>query len=236
MSDQDEPINGNLVPAGRRDVAPVPAANPLVSRGIADLAELRVVTAEGDRPPDPEALSNNVDLLPQNDENATAPLFGGYDELLTRAKLKISMLRANQIRLWVYQAKLPDEDPTNRDPFDPSIRLSHRAAACLRHVLHLLEKMDKCEAMVLRMSFGLGEEEPKTLDEIGERLGLPSERVSEIYGEGLANLSESMRVALDYQRSQRLLKLALRIKELGGPAQGRPRSGICPCRRRCGQW
>ncbi len=57
MSDQDEPMKGDLVPAGRRDVAPVPAANPLVSRGMAELAGLREVTVEGDRPPDPEAPS-----------------------------------------------------------------------------------------------------------------------------------------------------------------------------------
>src|SRR5437867_12511026 len=37
MSDQDKPNDGSLVPAGRRDLAPVAAANPLVSRGLADL-------------------------------------------------------------------------------------------------------------------------------------------------------------------------------------------------------
>src|SRR5207249_9072530 len=42
----------------------------------------------------------------------------------------------------------------------------------LHQVLDLLDKMDKREAAVLRMRFGLDEEEPKTLKEIGERLGL----------------------------------------------------------------
>src|SRR5438067_5578971 len=43
----------------------------------------------------------------------------------------------------------------------------------LKHVLHLLDKMDPREATVLRMRFGLIEnEEPKTLKEIGESLGL----------------------------------------------------------------
>src|SRR5476651_1302507 len=38
----------------------------------------------------------------------------------------------------------------------------------LKHVIVLLEKMDKREATVLKMRFGLDNEEPKTLKEIGE--------------------------------------------------------------------
>src|SRR4051795_6755627 len=46
----------------------------------------------------------------------------------------------------------------------------------LQHVMALLDKMDKREATVLRMRFGLMEgEEPKTLKEIGESLGLTRE-------------------------------------------------------------
>ncbi len=64
----------------------------------------------------------------------------------------------------------------------------------LHQVLDLLEKMDKREAAVLRMRFGLDDEEPKTLKEIGERLGLTRERVRQIESEALGKLSESMNV------------------------------------------
>src|ERR1700758_3471966 len=64
----------------------------------------------------------------------------------------------------------------------------------LTHVLDLLEKMDKREATVLKMRFGLDDEEPKTLKEIGERLGLTRERVRQIESEALSKLSESMQV------------------------------------------
>src|SRR6516164_8293838 len=62
----------------------------------------------------------------------------------------------------------------------------------LKQVMSLLDKMDKREATVLRMRFGLDDEEPKTLKEIGERLGLTRERVRQIESEALSKLSESM--------------------------------------------
>ncbi len=62
----------------------------------------------------------------------------------------------------------------------------------LKHVLELLRKMDPREATVLRMRFGLDDEEPKTLKEIGERLGLTRERVRQIESEALSKLNESL--------------------------------------------
>jgi len=59
----------------------------------------------------------------------------------------------------------------------------------LRLVLHRLEEMDKREATVLRMRFGLNDAPPKTLKEIGESLGLTRERVRQIENEALGKLS-----------------------------------------------
>src|SRR5881398_2891062 len=56
-------------------------------------------------------------------------------------------------------------------------------------VMHRLEAMDKREATVLRMRFGLNDAPPKTLKEIGESLGLTRERVRQIENEALGKLS-----------------------------------------------
>ncbi|MEQ8210215.1 MAG: RNA polymerase sigma factor RpoD/SigA [Lacipirellulaceae bacterium] len=62
----------------------------------------------------------------------------------------------------------------------------------LRHVLQMLGTMDQREATVLRMRFGLNGYEPKTLKEIGEKLGLTRERVRQIETEALNRMADSI--------------------------------------------
>jgi RNA polymerase primary sigma factor len=46
--------------------------------------------------------------------------------------------------------------------------------------------------LFLRLRFGLDGQEPKTLKEIGDCLGLTRERVHQIEGEALAKLSQAL--------------------------------------------
>lgn len=62
----------------------------------------------------------------------------------------------------------------------------------LKLLLESLDKMDEREALILRMRFGLDDNQPKTLQEIGARLGLTRERVRQIGTEALQKLSQTL--------------------------------------------
>jgi RNA polymerase primary sigma factor len=75
----------------------------------------------------------------------------------------------------------------------PEARLS--GAEELRRVLGLLDQLDAREAAVLRLRFGLDGGQPRTLKEIGDRLGLTRERVRQIERDGLRCLRERLEAA-----------------------------------------
>jgi RNA polymerase primary sigma factor len=62
----------------------------------------------------------------------------------------------------------------------------------LRQVLKLVDRLPPRDASVIRLRFGLDGEEPKTLKEIGDQLGLTRERVRQIERQALAHLAECL--------------------------------------------
>jgi RNA polymerase primary sigma factor len=97
-------------------------------------------------------------------------------------------------------AQQPEEDEESRSlnetlmdtrSMPPDLELIE--ADRLRQMTELLNKMDHRQATVLRHRFGLDGIDPKTLNEVGEHLGLTRERVRQIEKEALNKLWESMR-------------------------------------------
>ncbi len=67
----------------------------------------------------------------------------------------------------------------------------------LEHVKEMLKTMDPREAAVLKMRFGLEQQEPKTLKEIGGLLGLTRERVRQIETEALRKMAAGLEDPLE---------------------------------------
>jgi RNA polymerase primary sigma factor len=131
------------------------------------------------------------------DELGRPPTHEEVARSLNLPKKKLSIIK-KAIR--VYNAVPQTDQPESGWSLDEMVMDGHSKtpdiemveADDLHHVLDLLEKMDKREATVLRMRFGLDSEEPKTLKEIGECLGLTRERVRQIESEALSKLSEDL--------------------------------------------
>jgi RNA polymerase sigma factor (sigma-70 family) len=75
-------------------------------------------------------------------------------------------------------------------PFEAAARASMPAA-----IAKLVALLDERERMVITLRFGLEGEEPRTLTEVGAKLGLTAERIRQIEGRALARLRSAARNA-----------------------------------------
>ena len=78
-------------------------------------------------------------------------------------------------------------DTSNRERLPPN---SDQLGYDLDQVLELLSRMDTSQAAVLRLRYGLNDENPKTRKEIGEQLELTRERVHQIESEALTEFGK----------------------------------------------
>ena len=81
---------------------------------------------------------------------------------------------------------------TNNPPPDQQVCDSEE----LKQLAELLEGIGEREAGILKLRYGLDGEDPMTLKEIGERIGLTRERVRQIEHETLLKLRDSMMVGV----------------------------------------
>lgn len=76
----------------------------------------------------------------------------------------------------------------NNAPPDEVVRFNDE----IRRMVSLLDEIDERAATILRLRYGLGGEDPLTLKQIGQRIGLTRERVRQIEHETLKRLRDNM--------------------------------------------
>lgn len=129
-------------------------------------------------------LQEELGRTPTQEEIATS---------LRLSKKKLAIIR-KAIRIYNAAPQVDDDEQghtidevlTDEKSFTPDASMALKDD--LRQVMELLSRMDKREASVLRLRYGLTGEDPLTLKDIGDRLNLTRERVRQIEVEALKKL------------------------------------------------
>ncbi|MFW6131186.1 MAG: sigma-70 family RNA polymerase sigma factor [Candidatus Aminicenantaceae bacterium] len=80
------------------------------------------------------------------------------------------------------------------DSMVPSVEYMIIRSSIKKQIRALLEELDEKEARVLKLRFGLGDEKPRTLQEIGDMLNLTRERIRQIENKAMKRLSRSQKM------------------------------------------
>ena len=78
-----------------------------------------------------------------------------------------------------------------RDELSPSVEYQIIKASIQEHIREILKELDEKEALVLKLRFGLDDDHPLTLQEVGEKLHLTRERIRQIEQKAMRKLSLS---------------------------------------------
>ncbi len=92
-----------------------------------------------------------------------------------------------------YDEDLEVEDRLS-DEVSPSVEYQIIKSSVQRQIRQVLHELDDKEALVLNLRFGLDDDRPQTLQEIGSRLGLTRERIRQIEQKAMKKLSRSHRL------------------------------------------
>ncbi len=80
------------------------------------------------------------------------------------------------------------------DEMEPSIEYQLIRSSVEQQIREILDELDEREALVLKLRFGIDGDEPMTLQEIGDRLGLTRERIRQIEQRAMRKLASSQKL------------------------------------------
>lgn len=80
------------------------------------------------------------------------------------------------------------------DELEPSVEYQLIKNSIEQQIREILSELDEREALVLKLRFGIDSDEPMTLQEIGDRLGLTRERIRQIEQRARRKLSRSQKL------------------------------------------
>jgi RNA polymerase primary sigma factor len=132
------------------------------------------LTAELERPPTTEEVAKEMDLTEEAVENLLR--MAGDDVSLSSAVGE--------------DGKLELADTLEQDTIPP-VELELMRSSFAQQIQAIVDELDEKEREVIRMRFGLDGEDPRTLQEIGEALGLSRERIRQIESKAKEKLRRS---------------------------------------------
>jgi RNA polymerase primary sigma factor len=77
------------------------------------------------------------------------------------------------------------------DPISPSVEYQIIKSSIEHQIRGILGELDDKEALVIKWRFGLDDDQPRTLQEIGDKLHLTRERIRQIERKAMRKLSHS---------------------------------------------
>ena len=78
-----------------------------------------------------------------------------------------------------------------KDDINPSVEYQIIKNSIEQQIRNLLDELDEREALVIRLRFGLDDDKPRTLQEIGDKLNLTRERIRQIEQRAMRKLGRS---------------------------------------------
>ncbi|HAR35633.1 MAG TPA: hypothetical protein DCR87_01760 [Acidobacteria bacterium] len=152
----------------------------------------------------PQKVSDKISRMNKERENLKKEL--GRDpsreELAERLKLtpeEVADLELIQERGFSLSDKISEDEDLEvedrlSDELEPSVEYQLIKNSIEQQIREILNELDEREALVLKLRFGIDSDEPMTLQEIGDRLGLTRERIRQIEQRAMRKLARSQKL------------------------------------------